>query len=411
MFQRKTTAGQSVGLRSQSQHFKSSDENKVSEVKETKSIAAKSASIAATAAGRKRRVLGDVSNQAPAAATSTARDKAKVAKVKPTVSKSIKETTTTIAVTSKRQSLRSASSIPLLTAGVDADLNKRQKTVEQAWTDLDADDHEDPMMVSEYVVEIFEYLRELEIKMLPDPNYMLKQKELRWKMRSILIDWLVEVHHKFKLLPETLFLTINIIDRFLSSRTVMFAKLQLVGVTAMFIAAKFEEVFAPSINQFVYMTDGGYTTEEIIKAERAILSHLDFNLQFPNPLNFLRRVSKADGYDLNTRTMGKYLMEITLLDECFIKYPPSLIAASAMFISRIIYGNNDWSPNMAHYAGYEEDELEQCVIAIVNALRKETTYESVKNKYSSEKHRYVACTVEGWMEGCMEHRSYGMPWI
>ena len=279
------------------------------------------------------------------------------------------------------------------------------------WDDLDLDDKYDPIMVSEYVVEIFEYLREKEKMVMPDPHYMLKQKELRWKMRTILIDWLVEVHQKFKLLAETLFLTVNIIDRFLSLKVVQFSKLQLVGVTAMFIAAKYEEVYAPSINQYVYMTDGGYTNEEIMKAERVILGTLNFDLQYPNPLNFLRRVSKADFYDLNTRTMSKYLMEITLLDECFLGYTPSMIATAAMYISRNVHSSTTWDHNLIHYSGYTEDELKNCVMDIINFLHKGNIGEAVKAKYSTEKNRYVGCTVERWLDRCVDGRSFGMPWL
>ena len=70
------------------------------------------------------------------------------------------------------------------------------------------------MMVSEYVEEIFAYLHLLELESLPNPSYMENQKELQWKMRSILVDWIIEVHLKFRLLPETLFLAVNIIDRY-----------------------------------------------------------------------------------------------------------------------------------------------------------------------------------------------------
>lgn len=184
---------------------------------------------------------------------------------------------------------------------------------------------------------------------MPDPEYMLKQKDLQWKMRSILIDWLVEVHGRFRLLPETLFLTVNIIDRFLSLRNVSIKKLQLVGITAMFIAAKYEEVYAPSINQFVYITDGGYSNDEVIKAERYILAMLDFNLQFPNPLNFLRRCSKADDYDLQTRNYAKYLLEVAMIDENFLAYPPSLLAASGMCLSRVVLGRGSWVCFICYY--------------------------------------------------------------
>lgn len=140
----------------------------------------------------------------------------------------------------------------------------------QDWDDLDMHDMDDPLMVSEYVVEIFNYLREQELQTLPTPDYMDRQKDLQWKMRGILIDWLVEVHLKFRLLPETLFLAVNIIDRFLSLRVCSLPKLQLVGITALFIASKYEEVMCPSIQNFVYMADGGYKDEEILKAEQYV---------------------------------------------------------------------------------------------------------------------------------------------
>lgn len=90
-------------------------------------------------------------------------------------------------------------------------------------------------------------------------------------MRATLIDWLLQVHVRYHMLPETLWIAVNIIDRFLSNRVVSLVKLQLVGVTAMFIAAKYEEIMAPSVEEFVYMTENGYTREEILKGERIIL--------------------------------------------------------------------------------------------------------------------------------------------
>ena len=83
-------------------------------------------------------------------------------------------------------------------------------------------------------------------------------------MRAILIDWLVEVHLKFKLLQETLFLTINIIDRFLERVTLSKSKLQLLGVTALFIASKYEEIYPPELKDFIYITDRAYSKEELL---------------------------------------------------------------------------------------------------------------------------------------------------
>ena len=210
------------------------------------------------------------------------------------------------------------------------------------WDPLDDEDAEDPLMVSEYVNEIFEYLRKLEPETQPNPNYMEDQLDLKWQMRGILVDWLVEVHTRFRLLPETLFLSVNIVDRFLTNKIVMLDKLELVGVTAMFIAAKYEEVFSPHVQYFRHVADDGFTEEEILRAERFILATLEYNLSYPNPMNFLRRISKADQYDFQTRTFAKYLMEISLLDHRFLEYLPSHVSAAAMYMARMMLHRGPW---------------------------------------------------------------------
>lgn len=208
--------------------------------------------------------------------------------------------------------------------------------------DLDSEDAEDPLMVAEYAHEIFEYLRDLECKSMPNPQYMDHQDDIGWRTRGILIDWLIEVHTRFHLLPETLFLTINIIDRFLSRKVVQLDRLQLVGVAAMFIASKYEEVLSPHVINFKKVADDGFTEEEILSAERFILGILNYDLSYPNPMNFLRRISKADNYDIQTRTIAKYLTEISLLDHRFMVYRPSHVAAAAIYLARLIFDRGEW---------------------------------------------------------------------
>jgi G2/mitotic-specific cyclin 1/2 len=168
------------------------------------------------------------------------------------------------------------------------------------------------------------------------------QEDLEWKMRGILVDWLIEVHTRFHLLPETLFLAVNIIDRFLSTKVVQLDRLQLVGVTAMFIASKYEEVLSPHVANFRHVADDGFTEAEILSAERYVLTALNYDLSYPNPMNFLRRISKADNYDIQTRTLGKYLMEISLLDHRFMHFLPSHVAAASMYLARKILERGDW---------------------------------------------------------------------
>lgn len=219
---------------------------------------------------------------------------------------------------------------------------EEEPLVGEVVSDLDREDADDPLMVSEYVVEIFEYLKELEISTMANPDYMDNQNELEWKMRGILVDWLLEVHTRFRLLPETLFLAVNIIDRFLSAKIVQLDRLQLVGVTAMFIASKYEEVLSPHVQNFRHVADDGFTEEEILSAERFVLAALNYDLSYPNPMNFLRRISKADNYDIQTRTLGKYLLEIGCLDHRFLAHPPSQVAAAAMYLSRLVLERGPW---------------------------------------------------------------------
>jgi cyclin B len=121
------------------------------------------------------------------------------------------------------------------------------------------------------------------------------QRDINEKMRAILVDWLVDVHLKFKLLPETFFLTINLIDRYLSKQSVARGKLQLVGVAAMFIACKYEEIYAPEVKDFVHVCDRAYNKEEIFQMESSILLMLSFDLTQTSSLRFLERFLQLAG--------------------------------------------------------------------------------------------------------------------
>ncbi|KAI3325042.1 hypothetical protein HD806DRAFT_463937 [Xylariaceae sp. AK1471] len=252
----------------------------------------------------------------------------------------------------------------------------------------------DVSMVAEYGDDIFRYMKEQEMNLLPSPHYMDIQTEIQWSMRSVLMDWVVQVHTRFGLLPETLFLTVNYIDRFLSYKVVSLGKLQLVGATAIFIAAKYEEINCPSVQEIVYMVDGGYTAEEILKAERFMLSMLDFELGWPGPMSFLRRISKADDYDLEARTLAKYFLEVVIMDERFVASPPSYIAAGAHCLSRLILRKGEWTPSHIHYSGYTYQQLKPLVAMLLDCCRHARKHHSaVFEKYSDKRYRCASSYV------------------
>ncbi|KAJ6017633.1 G2/mitotic-specific cyclin [Penicillium sp. IBT 35674x] len=272
----------------------------------------------------------------------------------------------------------------------------KAQDVKQEWDDLDVEDLEDPLMVAEYVVEIFDHLQQLELSTLPNHEYINHQPDLEWKMRGILVDWLIEVHTRFRLLPETLFLAVNIIDRFLSEEQVALDRLQLVGVTAMFIASKYEEVLSPHVANFSHVADETFSDKEILDAERHILQTLNYNMSYPNPMNFLRRISKADNYDIQTRTLGKYLMEISLLDHRFMCYPQSQIGAAAMYLARLILERGAWDATLAHYAGYTEEEIDPVFRLMIDYLHRPVSHEAFFKKYASKKFMKASILTRQW---------------
>ncbi|XP_063301779.1 G2/mitotic-specific cyclin-B2-like [Pelobates fuscus] len=254
--------------------------------------------------------------------------------------------------------------------------------------DIDAEDGDNPQLCSEYVMDIYKYLRQLEMQQAIHPRY-LDGKEVNERMRSILVDWLVSVHCRFQLLQETLYMGIAIMDRFLQVQPVSRTKLQLVGVTSLLVASKYEEMYSPEVADFVYITDNAYTTSQIREMEMIILRELRFDLGRPLPLHFLRRASKSCSADAEQHTLAKYLMELTLIDYDMVHFHPSGIAAAALCLSQKIIGQGSWSPTQQHYTGYTEEDLQlimqHMAKNVVKVNTNKTKHVAVRDKYASSK--------------------------
>jgi len=225
--------------------------------------------------------------------------------------------------------------------------------------------------------------------MMPDPDYMRKRQggSLTWEHRGLLIDWLLQIHARYNLLAESLFLTVNILDRFLSVKAVALAKLQLVGIASFFIATKFEETYAPSVKELVVMASEQYSVEEILTAERYILKLLNYDLKAPGPMGWLRRGSKADDCEVRARTVAKYLLEIACLDRKLMAYVPSRVAAAALWLSRLALGREEWTANLEHYTTYKEEELLPVANLMLEYIVTEPVqHDSLYKKYSHKRY-------------------------
>jgi len=265
--------------------------------------------------------------------------------------------------------------------------------------DVDKDDAKNPQLVVEYVQDIYCYLRQLEAEQKVQPEYLAKNTTILPKMRAVLIDWLVGVHLQFHLLQETLYTTVAILDRFLQVEvdSIPRNKLQLVGVAAMLVASKYEEIYAPEIKDFVYITDRAYTEKEIIRMELRILHTLEFNLGRPLPLHFLRRASKAGGVEAATHTLAKYVMELSLGCYSMCSTPPSTLAAAALALSsRLLEPGTSiqtvWTRTLVHYTKYSLKEIHPIVVKLAEILvaAPSAKLSTVYQKYCNKKFMKIA---------------------
>jgi len=255
--------------------------------------------------------------------------------------------------------------------------------------DIDADNTDDPQMVTDYAKQIHTFMLQLEARSQPDKDYMQSQTGINIKMRGVLVDWLVEVHLRFDLLPETMFLTTLLLDRYLSKAQVSKSKLQLVGVTAMLIASKYEEMWPPEIADFVYMTDKAYSKRQVIEMELSMLQTLDFSLGNPLPTQFLQRYSKGVEACESTVNIASYAMELSQASYNMIKYKPSILAASSIVLAREVVGVMTWSESLQFYSGYTADQLEGCIEGLKDVLKKsaasEAPFRAIHKKHSKAK--------------------------
>jgi len=278
-------------------------------------------------------------------------------------------------------------------------------------TDIDAEDAFNPQLCTEYAQEIYAYLRQLEKRGALRSEF-LSGCPITEKMRAVLVDWLVEVQMQFKLLQETLFLTVNTIDRFLAveGKNVYKSRLQLVGVAAMFLVSKIEEVYAPTVSDFVYITDNTYSGAEIRHMELQIIRALNFDICQPISLNFLRRYSKAGDVDMLQHCLAKYILEACLLDYTLLGTPGSLLASAALCLSLLVLDpslttETVWNKTLAFYSGYTAKQVLDLVPKLANNMIKmnsSTKLQAVRNKYTSGKFMKVAGIAEAKRERMLE---------
>ena len=234
----------------------------------------------------------------------------------------------------------------------------------------------------------------------PNPFYIEFQYDINRKMRAILVDWLIDVHCKFKLVPATLYLTINSIDRFLSLHILMRQKLQLLGISSMLLASKYEEIYAPETRDFVYISDNAYSKEDIFKMEILICTTLEYVFCTPSPIFFISDLSRILNISREELIFSVYSFELHLIEYDSLIYQNDTIFVGSLL--NAIFLLNNLNPEMSiieflerigksslKFRNLKEILILNKILLILNQNGKRKLT-SLKKKYNHKKYKEVS---------------------
>lgn len=351
-------------------------------------------------AGNKKRILGDITNQPKAAnlkSNVTARKGSKSSKHDsenslPHFKSEHSLSKSTISEDSPKQ-IETSIGDSFYTTAVDVSPtssigeNKMkeeivQNPIPEGVEDFDKSCQKDPFSESRYVADIFNYYLKRE-KLFSVRKYLDRQKDMTKGMRAILVDWMVEVQESFELNHETLYLAVKLVDRYLMKHFVKKSELQLVGATAICIAAKFDERQPPLVDDFLYICDDSYTREQLIETEIKILQTVNFDLGIPLSYRFLRRFARCSRMSMPELTLARYILETSLMDYDLIDILDSKLASAALFLA-IKMSNQDWTSTHEYYTGYTERDLKDLVYSLNKLISAplNSHLQTIRTKYS-----------------------------
>lgn len=353
--------------------------------------------------------------------TETTLSKSSVSKSENDIKKQVDSLSLAVEVSSSSSSMSltttTVSSMPSVPSTISFDQNvvergPRRPDQITGWEDIDVGDTGDEFTCSEYIRDIFNYYRNRE-NMFTVKDYLSSPvTNINRAMRFLLVDWMVEVQQQLEFNHEVLYLSVKLLDLYLSRQLVDKEKLQLLAAASMFLACKFEERMPPVIEDFILVSDSAYGRRDIIKMEMEIFKTVAFDLGVPLSYTFLRRYSKCIRADMKFLTLARYILELSLQDYTFAPERDSLKACAALYLAMkmaVAYetqssrvSNNpvssppmlyvstanltstEWNPTLIHYTNaFVKDFVH--LIQPMNSLVKNapnSKYKTIYRKYS-----------------------------
>ncbi|XP_055313132.1 G2/mitotic-specific cyclin-B3 [Sitodiplosis mosellana] len=255
--------------------------------------------------------------------------------------------------------------------------------VPQGVIDFDRENWDDPIQVSDYAMDIFNYLKEREETFKIDA-YLERQPHLTNWMRTLLVDWMVEVQETFELNHETLYLAVKIVDIYLSKVQIEKEKLQLIGAAALFMSCKYDERTPPLIEDFLYICDGAYKQNELVRMEMDAFRTIGYDLGIPLSYRFLRRYARCAKVTMPELTLARFILEFSLMSYDLITLSDSKIAAACLFMALRMNQKTGWNKTLEYFSGYKLSDFES-IIPLLNGplhLRQRDANKTIRNKYT-----------------------------
>jgi len=244
----------------------------------------------------------------------------------------------------------------------------------------------------EYAHQILYNMKKNEKLSLGDPSYINSHSEVTERMRGIILDWICDVHTKLHLQSETLYLAINYFDRYTSKEKTTKSCLQLIAITALFLASKYEEIYPPELKDFVFVVSKFASKLEIIKAEQKILKLLKFEVSYPSSFRFLQRYSNLLQSDEKQFYLAQFIIESQFFDSSKIGMTPSDLALGSIYLSAVSLKNPCWNEKIKDESQRSEHEAKN----LSNEMKKGLNFaikeklNSVRRKFMSKKYMEVA---------------------
>ena len=231
-----------------------------------------------------------------------------------------------------------------------------------------------------------------------NPNYMSSQVSINYKMRAILVDWIIDVHNRCDMKKKTLFQAIFIIDAFLTKNIIHKKDFQLLGMAALLIASKESEIIFPSLNTFLAFSNFAYTKQNLVDMERKVLKNLNFDILAPTAEEFFEINAEYFEFTQEQKYFGHYFLDSSLIDYNLLKYKQSTIAVACCYIVMKFY-KLDGVHLMLDNRSFDvnQKEVKSCARELCFLIKNlsNSSLGATKSKYMSKKYMKIANLCDG----------------